>query len=92
MFSSDDGVLRSGFFDNPVTPFPCETALTADADVYAHWDAAYVLGCLSTAERREYEQHLGTCTSCRQAVHELADIPRLLSRLHHGDVVMFDDN
>jgi anti-sigma factor RsiW len=27
-------------------------------DKYREWDAAYVLGSLSTDERREYERHL----------------------------------
>ena len=28
---------------------------------FAEWDSAYVLGALSPAERREYEEHLETC-------------------------------
>ena len=31
-------------------------------DPYAMWDAAYVLGSLSGAERREFEAHLATRT------------------------------
>ncbi len=34
-------------------------------DEYALWDAAYVLGSLSCADRREFEEHLNTCASCR---------------------------
>ena len=29
-----------------------------DADKYAHWDAAYVLGSLPEADNREFEAHL----------------------------------
>jgi hypothetical protein len=36
-------------------------------DPYELWDASYVLGSLSSSERREYEAHLTTCTSCRSA-------------------------
>ena len=41
------------------------------SDRHAHWDAAYVLGALSAAERQEYEDHLTSCPSCRDAVAEL---------------------
>jgi hypothetical protein len=47
----------------------------------AHSDAAYVLGALSPAERREFEQHLPGCAECSQSVRELAGIPGLLSRV-----------
>ena len=53
---------------------------------YAMWDAAYVLGSLSSVERRAYEAHLSTCPSCREAVGELGGIPALLAQLDH-DVV-----
>ncbi|WP_082168937.1 zf-HC2 domain-containing protein [Mycolicibacterium chlorophenolicum] len=45
------------------------------------WDAAYVLGSLCSAERREFEAHLGLCASCRAAVAELSDLPLILSCL-----------
>lgn len=48
---------------------------------YREWDAAYVLGSLSTAERREFEEHLGACAECRAAVADLAAMPGLLSRV-----------
>ena len=41
-------------------------------DKFAQWDAAYVLGALSPAERREFEEHLASCPSCQAAVSELA--------------------
>ena len=34
---------------------------------FAEWDSAYVLGALSPADRREYEEHLETCEQCRRS-------------------------
>ncbi|MBT2498886.1 zf-HC2 domain-containing protein [Agromyces sp. ISL-38] len=48
---------------------------------FAEWDSAYVLGALSPAERREYEEHLESCELCRRSVAELTPIPGLLARL-----------
>jgi anti-sigma factor RsiW len=53
---------------------------------YAMWDAAYVLGSLSAADRREFEAHLAQCATCRQAVAELSGVPALLSRLDRDDM------
>ena len=50
-------------------------------DRYAEWDAAYVLGGLSPAERSEFEQHLAGCERCRTAVGELAGMPGLLAQV-----------
>lgn len=50
-------------------------------DRYREWDAAYVLGALSTDERREYERHLTTCDACQSAVAELAGMPGLLMKI-----------
>ncbi len=50
-------------------------------DTYAEWDAAYVLGSLSPAERREFERHLAACESCSVAVAELAALPGLLAKV-----------
>lgn len=47
----------------------------------AEWDAAYVLGALSPAERREFEDHLEDCPRCRAAVAELSALPGLLGRI-----------
>ena len=57
-----------------------------DSHDYATWDAAYVLGSLSPADRREYETHLGVCPLCNQAVSELSGMPALLSKLDGGMV------
>ena len=48
---------------------------------FAHDDGAYVLGALSPAERREFEQHLRGCADCSRAVGELAGLPGLLGRV-----------
>jgi hypothetical protein len=48
-------------------------------DRYADWDAAYVLGALGPAERREYAAHLEGCESCRRSVSDLAALPGLLA-------------
>lgn len=58
----------------------------AAGDPYAMWDAAYVLGSLSAAQRREFEDHMATCLSCRDAVADLSGMPALLSQLDRGDV------
>ncbi|WP_448810593.1 anti-sigma factor family protein [Agromyces bauzanensis] len=55
--------------------------MTSDHPRYAEWDASYVLGALSPAERREYEEHLESCETCRRAVAELTPMPGLLARL-----------
>lgn len=48
---------------------------------YEHEDGSYVLGALSSAERREFEAHLAQCESCRRAVQELAGVPGLLAKV-----------
>lgn len=61
-----------------------------DGDRYSTWDAAYVLGSLSSAERREFEAHLETCDRCRAAVAELSGMPALLAMLDADDVRALD--
>ena len=60
-------------------------------DRYTTWDAAYVLGSLSSNERREYEAHLETCQRCRAAVAEISGIPALLAMLDLEDVRALDE-
>ena len=62
-----------------------------DDDRYSTWDAAYVLGALSGAERREYEGHLAGCARCRSAVAELSGMPGLLAMLDLDEVSALDD-
>jgi Putative zinc-finger len=57
-----------------------------EGDRYMTWDAAYVLGSLSSAERREYEAHLETCDRCRVAVADISGMPALLAMLDADDV------
>ncbi|GAC1644254.1 MAG: hypothetical protein NVS4B6_17220 [Mycobacterium sp.] len=62
-----------------------------DTHEYALWDAAYVLGSLSFSERREFEAHLSTCPSCREAVSELSGMPALLAQLDPDDIASIDE-
>jgi len=62
-----------------------------DGDRYVTWDAAYVLGSLTSNERREYEAHLATCDRCRSAVAEISGVPALLAMLDLEDVRALDD-
>ncbi len=58
------------------------------SDRFATWDAAYVLGALSPAERREYEEHLAGCPACQTAVSELAGLPGLLAQVPAEDAAL----
>jgi len=62
--------------------------VNAIPDKFAQWDAAYVLGALSPAERREFEEHLASCPHCQAAVSELAAIPGLLAQVSPADAAM----
>lgn len=54
---------------------------------YADWDAAYLLGSLSRAERAEFEAHLEGCLKCRTAITELTPLPGLLARLDQAEAL-----
>jgi hypothetical protein len=62
-----------------------------DGDRYVTWDAAYVLGSLTSSERREYEAHLETCERCRAAVAEISGVPALLAMLDLEDIRSLDE-
>jgi hypothetical protein len=62
--------------------------VNAIPDRFAQWDAAYVLGALSPAERREFEEHLASCPLCQAAVSELAAVPGLLAQVSPADAAM----
>ncbi|MGH3533565.1 MAG: anti-sigma factor family protein [Pseudonocardiaceae bacterium] len=62
-----------------------------DSHEYAMWDAAYVLGSLSAADRREFEAHLIGCPSCAAAVGELSGMPALLAKLDRGVVAEINE-
>jgi anti-sigma factor RsiW len=61
-----------------------------DSHEYSSWDAAYVLGSLSPADRREFEAHLSVCPFCSESVGELSGMPALLSKLDGGTVAAMD--
>lgn len=67
------------------------TAFSRPEHPYAMWDAAYVLGSLSSADRREFEDHLTGCPACRDAVAEISGVPALLSQLEHATVAEIAD-
>jgi len=72
-------------------PIPFGRKQSGENHDYSMWDAAYVLGSLSSAERREFEDHMGDCKSCRQAVAEISGMPALMSRLSTDDVEAIDE-
>jgi anti-sigma factor RsiW len=65
-------------------------APAGDSHDYATWDAAYVLGSLSSADRREFEAHLSICPICTQSVSELSGIPALLLKVDGDTVAAMD--
>jgi hypothetical protein len=75
-----------------VTQFdPRSGGQLADADPFAMWDAAYLLGSLDAEERRQYEAHLSTCAECRESVAELTGMPALLALLDPDEVAALDE-
>ncbi|HWJ54156.1 MAG TPA: zf-HC2 domain-containing protein [Propionibacteriaceae bacterium] len=62
--------------------------MSSAPDRFYTWDAAYVLGSLSPAERREYEEHLAGCSTCQAAVTELAGLPGLLAQVPPEDAAL----
>lgn len=63
----------------------------SDHERYSEWDAAYVLGALGAADRREFEDHLAGCPQCSAAVAELAALPGLLGALPTADALAMLD-
>jgi anti-sigma factor RsiW len=61
--------------------------MSREIDKYTEWDAAYVLGALSSEERWEYERHLAGCPACSRSLAELAGLPALLSKVPAEDVL-----
>jgi hypothetical protein len=49
------------------------------SDQFTTYDAGYLLGALTPADRAAYEAHLTECLDCRRAVNQLAGIPGLLA-------------
>ena len=61
-------------YRNGNMPRDGESDMPQDAHEHAMWDAAYVLGALSDPDRREFEEHMAGCISCREAVNELTAV------------------
>jgi hypothetical protein len=59
-----------------------------EPDPYLQWDGAYVLGALSSNDRREFERHLANCRACQRAVSELAGMPGLLAHVTPEDAAL----
>ncbi|WP_425845627.1 zf-HC2 domain-containing protein [Agrococcus sp. TSP3-2-1] len=55
--------------------------MSADHARFAEWDAAYVLGALSPADRRAFEEHLDACGRCVRAIAEVAATLGLLAQV-----------
>ncbi|MGL4256604.1 MAG: anti-sigma factor family protein [Microbacterium sp.] len=55
--------------------------MNVDHAHFADWDAAYVLGALSPADRRVFETHVEQCDLCRAAIADMAPTIGLLSRV-----------
>jgi hypothetical protein len=74
-------------------PFRPPRALSpaAGTDAYALWDAAYVLGSLTSTEDRLFQAHLSRCPSCRESVSQLSGVPGLLGQLTRDDVAAIDE-
>jgi Putative zinc-finger len=47
---------------------------------------AYVLGALEASERRAIEEHLATCTACRETLLQFAHLPGLLHAVPVEDI------
>ncbi|MHA6694381.1 anti-sigma factor family protein [Homoserinimonas sp. A520] len=57
----------------------------SEHDELRDWDAAYLLGSLSTDDRRRYERHLADCEECASSMAELAGMPGLLGKVPAAD-------
>jgi hypothetical protein len=66
--------------------------VTDTIDRFRDWDAAYVLGSLDSADRRDYERHLAGCPECAAALAELAGLPGILNKLSSDDAVAILDD
>jgi len=66
--------------------------MNPDHTRFAQWDAAYVVGALAPADRREFEEHLADCAECRRAVAELMPAVGLLSRLTAAEAERIDSD
>ncbi|PPF24021.1 anti-sigma factor family protein [Rathayibacter rathayi] len=58
---------------------------------FRDWDAAYLLGALTAADRRAYELHLRVCPACREALAEFVPLPGLLAHLPQEEALRLVD-
>lgn len=63
----------------------------AEHNEYTMWDAAFVLGSLSSGERREFEGHMADCMLCGSAISELSGMPALLSQLDRYELAVIEE-
>ncbi len=66
--------------------------MTETTDRFRDWDAAYVLGALSTEDRRAFERHLATCPECSGEIAALAGLPGILGKLPVDEAVALLDS
>ncbi|WP_026818543.1 anti-sigma factor family protein [Arthrobacter castelli] len=64
----------------------------SQSDPFREWDAAYVLGSLTPADRAAYEAHLAECPRCSAAVADLAGLPGILAAVPHDEVLALASN
>ena len=57
------------------------------SDSFAMFDAAYVLGALSDADRIAFEAHLAECDACSASVRELSGLPAVLASVPESALV-----
>jgi hypothetical protein len=62
----------------------------SDEDDIANWDAAYVLGALSTEDRMAYEEFLADNPARAAALTEFAGLPGILNVLSHEEALALD--
>jgi hypothetical protein len=60
-------------------------------DNIAEWDAAYMLGALSTEDQRTYENYLAANPDDAAALRQLDDMPAILSALSRDEAVALTD-
>ena len=81
-------VAGTGGDDDVSTQDYGSRAPSHEPDRYLQWDASYVLGALSSSERREFEHHMAGCRNCQRAVSELAGLPGLLAQVSPEDAAL----
>jgi anti-sigma factor RsiW len=55
--------------------------MNKSTDPFSEYDAAYVMGALTEADRLAFEAHLVDCPECTQSVAELTGMPAMLDKV-----------